>query len=63
MGSRQVGPAEIGAEEVKRHPFFTQGDTRTGREPMPWKKLEAGKVTPPFCPDRNSVYAKDVLVS
>lgn len=30
---------------------------------MPWKKLEAGKVTPPFCPDRNSVYAKDVLVS
>lgn len=56
-----------------------QGDTNTGREPIPWKKLETAKVsftlrvlsynncnqcvqlTPPFCPDPHSVYAKDVL--
>jgi len=43
---------EEGAEELKAHPFFSQ---------VAWKKLEAGKLNPPFCPDPHSVYAKDVL--
>ncbi|KAF1608250.1 UNVERIFIED_CONTAM: G protein-coupled receptor kinase 1, partial [Eudyptes robustus] len=49
------------AEELKAHPFFMTGDANTGREPVPWKKMEAGKLSPPFCPDPHSVYAKDVL--
>ncbi|VDN57042.1 unnamed protein product [Dracunculus medinensis] len=61
LGCRTVGKPEEGAEELKAHSFFTQGDPKTGREPMPWKKMEAGKVTPPFCPDPRAVYAKDVL--
>ncbi|GMR61669.1 hypothetical protein PMAYCL1PPCAC_31864 [Pristionchus mayeri] len=61
LGCRRVGKAEEGAEELKAHSFFTHGDAATGREPVPWKKLEAGKVNPPFCPDPRAVYAKDVL--
>uniref|UniRef100_F1KTH0 G protein-coupled receptor kinase n=1 Tax=Ascaris suum TaxID=6253 RepID=F1KTH0_ASCSU len=61
LGCRRVGRPEDGAEEMKAHPFFTQGDSHTGREPVPWKKMEAGKLTPPFCPDPRAVYAKDVL--
>nr|CAD2199441.1 unnamed protein product [Meloidogyne enterolobii] len=61
LGCRRVGRPEDGAEELKAHPFFTQADARTGREPVPWKKMEAGKLAPPFCPDPHSVYAKDVL--
>lgn len=44
LGCRTVGKPEEGAEELKAHSFFTQGDPKTGREPMPWKKMEAGKV-------------------
>ncbi|CAJ0962323.1 unnamed protein product, partial [Mesorhabditis belari] len=61
LGCRRVGKPEDGAEEMKVHPFFTQGDADRGREPVPWKKMEAGKLTPPFCPDPRAVYAKDVL--
>lgn len=61
QGCRRVGRPEDGAEELKAHAFFTQSDARTGRELMPWKKMEAGKLPPPFCPDPHSVYAKDVL--
>uniref|UniRef100_A0A158R557 G protein-coupled receptor kinase n=1 Tax=Syphacia muris TaxID=451379 RepID=A0A158R557_9BILA len=61
LGSRRVGRPEEGAEELKSHAFFMQGDNETGREPVPWRKMEAGKVTPPFCPDPRAVYAKDVL--
>jgi G protein-coupled receptor kinase len=46
---------------MKAHAFFTNGDPTTGREPVPWKKMEAGKLLPPFCPDPRAVYAKDVL--
>lgn len=61
LGCRRVGRPEDGAEEIRAHPFFNTADTVTGREPVPWKKMEAGKVTPPFCPDPRAVYAKDVL--
>ncbi|CAP23139.3 Protein CBR-GRK-1 [Caenorhabditis briggsae] len=61
LGCRRVGKPEDGAEEIRAHPFFNTADTATGREPVPWKKMEAGKVTPPFCPDPRAVYAKDVL--
>ncbi|VDN03448.1 unnamed protein product [Thelazia callipaeda] len=61
LGCRSVGKPEAGAEELKRHAFFSQGDSSVGREPVPWKKMEAGKLTPPFCPDPRAVYAKDVL--
>uniref|UniRef100_A0A1I7V5F5 G protein-coupled receptor kinase n=1 Tax=Loa loa TaxID=7209 RepID=A0A1I7V5F5_LOALO len=61
LGCRRVGKQEEGAEELKSHPFFLQGDVNRGREPVPWKKMEAGKLTPPFCPDPRAVYAKDVL--
>ncbi|KAI6240953.1 G protein-coupled receptor kinase [Aphelenchoides fujianensis] len=54
LGCRRVYKLEEGAEELKAHPFFMQGDTNTGREPVPWKKMEAGKLTPPFCPDPHS---------
>ena len=45
LGCRRVGRPEDGAEELKAHAFFQQGDARTGREPVPWKKMEAGKVS------------------
>ncbi|OZC10672.1 kinase domain protein [Onchocerca flexuosa] len=61
LGCRRVDKPEEGAEELKSHPFFVQGDVNTGREPIPWKKMEAGKLAPPFCPDPRAVYAKDVL--
>lgn len=61
LGCRRVGKPDEGAEEIRAHSFFNQTDTNTGREPVPWKKMEAGKVTPPFCPDPRAVYAKDVL--
>lgn len=61
LGCRRVGRPEDGAEELKAHVFFTQADANTGREPVPWKRMEAGKVAPPFCPDPRAVYAKDVL--
>uniref|UniRef100_A0A0N5B4R4 G protein-coupled receptor kinase n=1 Tax=Strongyloides papillosus TaxID=174720 RepID=A0A0N5B4R4_STREA len=61
LGCRRVGKPEEGAEEIRAHPFFTTGDAKTQREPVPWKKMEAGKLIPPFCPDPRAVYAKDVL--
>lgn len=48
LGCRRVGRPEDGAEEMKAHPFFTTGDSNTKREPMPWKKMEAGKVVATF---------------
>jgi hypothetical protein len=44
MGSRQFTAPHEGAFEIKMHPFFTQSDAKTGREPVPWRKMEAGKV-------------------
>uniref|UniRef100_A0A915EUQ6 G protein-coupled receptor kinase n=1 Tax=Ditylenchus dipsaci TaxID=166011 RepID=A0A915EUQ6_9BILA len=61
LGCRRVGKSEEGADELKVHPFFSQSDAKTGREPVPWKKMEAGRLDPPFVPDPHSVYAKDVL--
>uniref|UniRef100_A0AC35U7C2 G protein-coupled receptor kinase n=1 Tax=Rhabditophanes sp. KR3021 TaxID=114890 RepID=A0AC35U7C2_9BILA len=60
LGCRRVGKPEDGAEEIRAHPFFSTGESKI-REPIPWKKLEAGKLYPPFCPDPRAVYAKDVL--
>uniref|UniRef100_A0A8R1I5I3 G protein-coupled receptor kinase n=1 Tax=Caenorhabditis japonica TaxID=281687 RepID=A0A8R1I5I3_CAEJA len=50
LGCRRVGRPEDGAEEIRAHPFFNTADVGTSREPVPWKKMEAGKVTPPFLP-------------
>ncbi|CAI4223954.1 unnamed protein product [Auanema sp. JU1783] len=61
LGCRRVGKPEEGADEIRAHAFFNTADATTGREAVPWKKMEAGKVTPPFCPDPRAVYAKDVL--
>lgn len=61
LGCRRVGKPEEGADELKVHPFFSQIDLKTSREPVPWKKMEAGRLSPPFIPDPHSVYAKDVL--
>ncbi|KAI6176929.1 G protein-coupled receptor kinase [Aphelenchoides bicaudatus] len=61
LGCRRVNKLEEGSEELRAHPFFMQGDINTTREPVPWKKMECGRLTPPFCPDPHSVYAKDVL--
>ncbi|PAV58819.1 hypothetical protein WR25_08827 [Diploscapter pachys] len=61
LGCRRVNKPEEGAEEIRNHPFFNTFDHYTGREPVPWKKMEAGKVAPIFCPDPRAVYAKDVL--
>lgn len=61
MGSRHFTAPHEGAFEIKMHAFFTQPDQKTGREPVPWRKMESGKIKPPFIPDPNSVYAKDVL--
>lgn len=44
LGCRRVGHAEEGAEELKIHPFFAHSEVKSGREPVPWKKMEAGKV-------------------
>ena len=41
-----------GAKEVMTHSWFS--DTN-------WRRLKAGKETPPFSPDPHAVYAKDVL--
>ncbi|XP_043912014.1 G protein-coupled receptor kinase 5 [Protopterus annectens] len=48
----RLGCKGEGALEVKRHPFF-----RT----INFKRLEAGKMDPPFVPDPRAVYCKDVL--
>ena len=39
------------AEPIKRHPYFYD---------MNWERLEAGLIDPPFIPNKNQVYAKDV---
>lgn len=44
LGCRRVSKPEEGAEEIRAHPFFNTADPNTGREPVPWKKMEAGKV-------------------
>jgi len=41
-----------GVREVKIHPWFNS---------VHWRRLEAGRVKPPFEPDPHAVYAKDVL--
>lgn len=45
LGCRRVNKLEEGAEEIKAHPFFMHGDSTTHREPVPWKKMEAGRVS------------------
>jgi hypothetical protein len=46
LGCRRVNKLEEGAEEIKAHPFFMQhGDATANREPVPWKKMEAGRVS------------------
>lgn len=44
LGCRRVGRSTEGAEELKAHSFFLNFDFKTGREPIPWKKMEGGKV-------------------
>lgn len=44
MGSRHFTAPHEGAFEIKMHAFFTQPDQKTGREPVPWRKMESGKV-------------------
>jgi len=41
-----------GVREVKIHPWFNS---------INWRRMEAGRITPPFEPDPHAVYAKDVL--
>lgn len=41
-----------GVREIKIHPWFNS---------INWRRLEAGKLDPPFEPDPHAVYAKDVL--
>ena len=41
-----------GVREVKIQPWFNS---------VNWRKMEAGRVPPPFTPDAHAVYAKDVL--
>jgi len=41
-----------GVREVKIHPWFNS---------VHWRRLEAGRIKPPFEPDPHAVYAKDVL--
>jgi len=41
-----------GVREVKIHPWFNS---------VNWRRMEAGRVDPPFSPDAHAVYAKDVL--
>jgi len=41
-----------GVREIKIHPWFNT---------INWRRLEAGKLDPPFEPDPHAVYAKDVL--
>jgi len=41
-----------GVREIKIHSWFNS---------INWRRMEAGKLTPPFEPDPHAVYAKDVL--
>jgi len=41
-----------GVREVKIHPWFNS---------INWRRMEAGRISPPFEPDPHAVYAKDVL--
>jgi len=41
-----------GVREVKIHPWFNS---------INWRRMEAGRIAPPFEPDPHAVYAKDVL--
>eukprot|EP00092_Neocalanus_flemingeri_P007640 GFUD01008246.1.p1 GENE.GFUD01008246.1~~GFUD01008246.1.p1 ORF type:complete len:647 (+),score=109.48 GFUD01008246.1:635-2575(+) len=41
-----------GVREVKIHPWFNS---------INWRRMEAGRINPPFEPDPHAVYAKDVL--
>jgi len=41
-----------GVVEVKIHPWFNS---------VNWRRMEAGRIKPPFEPDPHAVYAKDVL--
>jgi len=41
-----------GVREVKIHPWFNT---------INWRRMEAGRISPPFEPDPHAVYAKDVL--
>ncbi|XP_048474406.1 G protein-coupled receptor kinase 5-like isoform X1 [Rhincodon typus] len=49
---RRLGCRAAGANEVKEHPFFRS---------INFHQLEAGMLVPPFVPDPQAVYCKDVL--
>nr|XP_056706923.1 G protein-coupled receptor kinase 6 isoform X1 [Euleptes europaea] len=48
----RLGCGGAGAQEVKEHPLF---------KPLNFKRLEAGMLDPPFKPDPQAIYCKDVL--
>ncbi|XP_007951709.1 G protein-coupled receptor kinase 4 [Orycteropus afer afer] len=48
----RLGCKGVGAAEVRQHPVFKD---------INFKRLEAGMLEPPFCPDPHAVYCKDVL--
>ncbi|XP_008576197.1 PREDICTED: G protein-coupled receptor kinase 4 [Galeopterus variegatus] len=50
--SERLGCKGDGAAAVKQHPVFKD---------MNFRKLEANVLEPPFCPDPQAVYCKDVL--
>uniref|UniRef100_M4AMH7 G protein-coupled receptor kinase n=1 Tax=Xiphophorus maculatus TaxID=8083 RepID=M4AMH7_XIPMA len=50
--TKRLGSLGGGASEVKGHPIF---------RPINFKRLEAGMLQPPFIPDPQAIYAKDVL--
>ncbi|KAG8439333.1 hypothetical protein GDO86_005526 [Hymenochirus boettgeri] len=50
--NERLGCCGQGAQEVKEHPIFKQ---------INFKRLEAGMLEPPFIPDPQAIYCKDVL--
>lgn len=55
MGSRRTGRRpENGAVEIREHQFFTT---------VNWRRLEAGKMSPPFEPDVREKSCRELLIS
>ncbi|KAJ1352752.1 hypothetical protein KIN20_009175 [Parelaphostrongylus tenuis] len=59
LGCRRVSKPKEGAEEIRAYAFFNNGDSNTGREPVPWKKMEAGKMIETECFQEPNVFFED----